>query len=200
MQKRCVYLIGCGVFRFALEHLAIAKRYPDLTIELLPSHLHLYPGQLRHSLLEGFSRTGRRQDHERCRVICLYGQCCQGIDEVCRAHGAVRVPGLHCYEILLGPDRFARTVADCPGTFFLERDFIEHFSEYCHIPFELDDPDMRRIFFGHYRRLVYLRQPNDPDFSKRLATLARFLDLELNVKEVNYSFLDKLLFDIINED
>jgi hypothetical protein len=200
MQQRHVHLISCGVFRFALEHLAITKRYPNLTIELLPSHLHLFPGQLKDTLQEKFATTAQRQNQEQCKVVCLYGQCFQGIDEVCRTHRAVRVPGLHCYEILLGPDCFAQIIADCPGTFFLERDFIEHFREYCHIPLELDDPDMRQLFFGHYRRLFYLRQPDDPDFSERLIELARFLDLELSMEDVDYRFLDKLLFDIINKD
>jgi hypothetical protein len=111
----------------------------------------------------------------------------------CERHGLARVTGIHCDEILLGHERFQEIIQEVTGTYFLERDLIVNFEQYCQKPLELDDAEIREAIFRHYRRLLYLRQPSDPDLMPRATKIADFLGLRLETTDVDYSFLDKQL-------
>ena len=88
-----------------------------------------------------------------------------------------RVPGAHCYEMLLGSGRYENIINETPGTYFSERELILNFAEYCSDPLELHDKEMRRLYFKRYERLMYVRQPSDPDLLSRASELADFLHL-----------------------
>lgn len=109
----------------------------------------------------------------------------------CERLGLARVAGIHCDEILLGHERFQEIIQEVTGTYFLERDLIVNFEHYCQKPLELDDAEIREAIFRHYQRLLYLRQPSDPDLMSRAAKIADFLGLRLETVDVDYSFLNE---------
>ena len=185
-------LIACGVFRSALEHLRVEERYPRLRSHYLPSNLHLRLHDLRSQLSETI--TSARQKSE--RILCLYGTCFPDIEDFCRLQGVTKVPGLHCFETLLGSEQYQHIIEEMPGTYFLERDLILNFEEYCLEPLELHDEEMRKSFFEHYERVVYLRQPSDPDLLSKANELATFLQLSLEIRDADYSHLKKILSDL----
>jgi hypothetical protein len=84
-----------------------------------------------------------------------------------------------------------------PGTYFLERELILNFAEYCSEPLELHDEEMRKSFFEHYERIVYVRQPSDPDLVSRARELAELLHLTLEIRDADYRHFDKILTDLI---
>jgi len=182
-------IVACGVFRTALEHLGIEERADNLRLTFLPPHLHLRPDELKRRIAEEFRASGARGE----KILCLFGECCPGLPELCRDHGAEKVPGLHCYEILLGAERCRDILEENAGTYFLLRELIVDFDRLCLRPLELDDPSMRNCFFEHYRKLLYVRQPGDPDLEPRARELARFLELELDVADADYSHLESSL-------
>ena len=186
-------LIACGVFRSALEHLRVEERYPRLRSHYLPSNLHLRLQDLRSQLSETI--TSARQKSE--RILCLYGACFPDIEDFCRHQGVTKVPGFHCYEMLLGGEQYQNIMDEIPGTYFLERDLILNFEEYCLEPLELHDEEMRKSFFEHYERIVYVRQPSDPDLLFKANELATFLQLSLEIRDADYSYLKKILNDLL---
>ena len=186
-------VIACGVFRPALEHLRVEERYPRLRSHYLPSNLHLRPQDLRRQLSETI--TSARQKNE--RILCLYGTCFPDIEDFCRHQGVTKVPGLHCFETLLGSKQYENIMNEMPGTYFLERDLILNFEEYCLEPLELHDEEMRKSFFEHYKRTVYLRQPADPDLLSKANELATFLQLSLEIWDADYAHLEQILTDLL---
>jgi len=130
------------------------------------------------------------------RVVCLYGDCFPGIDDFCEQHGVVKVPGHYCYEILLGTERFRQLINEMTGTYFAERDLILNFEEYCMRPLELQDEEMKSYCFGQYQRLLYVRQPSDPNLVPRAGEVADFLGLFLDISDVDYSYLEKNLIKL----
>jgi hypothetical protein len=104
--------------------------------------------------------------------------------------------GFHCFEMLLGSEQYENVINEMPGTYFLERDLILNFEEYCLEPLELHDEEMRKSFFEHYERIVYLRQPSDPDLLSKANELATFLQLSLEIRDADYSHLKKILNDL----
>ena len=186
-------LIVCGVFRPALEHLRVEERYPRLRFSYLPSNLHLRPQDLRKQLSETINSARQRKE----RILCLYGTCFPDIEDFCRHQGVTKVPGFHCFETLLGSKQYEKIINETPGTYFLERDLILNFEEYCLEPLELHDEEMRKSFFEHYERIVYLRQPSDPDLLSKANELATFLQLSLKIWDADYSHLEQILTDLL---
>ena len=131
------------------------------------------------------------------RVICLYGECFPGIDDFCQQHGVIKVTGHYCYEMLLGSERFRRLIEEMAGTYFAERDLILNFEEYCVRPLELRDEEMRKYCFKQYRRLLYVRQPADPDLVPQAGEMAEFLKLSLDIRDADYSHLEKKLIELV---
>jgi len=188
-------IIACMVFKPALEHYNLKKRYPDLRITFLPSHLHLKPQGLKNRLLKEISSAKKRNE----RIICLYGECFPEISDFCQEHGVIKVPGDYCHEMLLGTDKFRQLIDETTGTYFAEKDLIQNFEEYCLLPLELHDNEMRRYCFEHYQKLLYVRQPSDPDLMTQASKLAEFLELSLDVSDADYSHLEKTLIELLQQ-
>ena len=186
-------IIACAVFKPAMEHLQLENRYNHLRFTYLPSDLHLMPLKLKDRLQQELDSAQIRGE----RTICLYGNCFPSIEDFCQQHGAIKVPGHYCYEMLLGSERFRQLIEEMAGTYFLEKDLILNFEEYCMRPLELYDEDMKKCCFEHYQRLLYVRQPSDPDLAPRASELAEFLSLFLEISDADYSSLEKKLIEII---
>ena len=186
-------IVACVVFKPAIEYLQLERRYPNLRLTYLPSNLHLRPQELEKRLLAGIKAAQKRNE----RVICLYGDCFPDIDDFCQEHGVSKVPGHYCYEMLLGSERFRQLIEEMTGTYFVEKDLILNFEEYCVRPLELRDEEMRKYCFQQYRRLLYVRQPSDPDLVAQASEVADFIGLSLDISDVDYSYLEKRLIELL---
>ena len=186
-------IIACAVFKPALNYLKLGSKYINLHFTYLPSGLHMRPQELKNRLLKEIAAAQKRNE----RVICLYGTCFPDIDDFCRQHGAIKVPGHYCYEMLLGTDRFRQLLKETAGTYFAEKELILHFEEYCIRPLELYDEEMRKYCFEHYKRFLYVRQPADPELVSQASEVAKFLELALYVSDANYSYLKKELTKLL---
>ncbi len=191
--QKITRIIACGVFKPAIEYLQLERRYPNLRLTYLPSKLHLKPQELKRLLLREI--TGAKKRNE--RIICLYGECFPDISDFCEQHGILKVPGAYCYEMLLGTERFKQLIDETAGTYFLEEDLIINFEEYCMRPLELEDEEMRKQCFEHYKRLLYVRQPSDPDLLTTAGELAKFLEVSLEIRDADYSHLEKSLIELL---
>ncbi|MDY6834782.1 MAG: DUF1638 domain-containing protein [Chloroflexota bacterium] len=186
-------IIACSVFKPAIEYLNLRNKYPRLRVTYLPSNLHLYPQRLRTRLMKNISVAQRIGDD----TICLYGDCFPCIDKVCEQHGVKKAVGVHCYEMLLGPSTFQRIMDETAGTYFVERDLVLNFNQFCVEPLELYDEEMRKCCFEHYKKLLYIRQPSDPDLVCKAREEADFLGLSLEIVDADYSYIERVLNDLI---
>jgi hypothetical protein len=191
-----ISIIACGVFRPVLEQLNLAERFPGLNVTYLPSNLHLNPNELKNCLLKEIIASQKRDE----RIICLYGECFKDIDILCKQYGIIKIEGHHCYEIFLGREKFRKIMDESAKTYFLEKDLVLNFEEYCVRPLELYDGEMKELFFKNYERLVYVRQPSDPDLIPTVNNIADFLRLSLIVRDADYLHFEKTLIDLIGPD
>jgi hypothetical protein len=186
-------LIACGVFRSALEYLNLKKRHSTLHVTLLPSNLHLRPQELRNTLSEEIGLAQERNE----RTLCLYGNCFSDFGDFCSHHGVYKVPGHHCFQMLLGSKRYEDIMKEMVGSYFMERDLILHFEKYCLEPLALLEDEIRRALFKPYRRIIYIRQPSDPDLVPQAEELAGFLGLPFEIRDADYSYLKQALVNLI---
>lgn len=191
-----VRIIACGVFRPVLEQLKLVERFPGLNVTYIPSNLHINPHGLKNYLLKKIISSQKMNE----RVICLYGECFQDIDILCKEYGVIKIEGHHCYEIFLGRGKFREIMNENAKTYFLEKDLVLNFEEYCVKPLELYDEEMKELFFKNYERLVYVRQSSDPDLIPTVNNIADFLGLFIIVRDADYSNFEKSLIDLIGFD
>jgi hypothetical protein len=192
-KHNIVRILACRVFKPALEHLRLKSEGSDIRVTYLPPNLHLRPQELGKYLRREIAAAERRKE----RIICLYGDCFPGISDYCRRHGASRVPGPFCWEMLLGNERYNRLIDENAGTYFLEKELICNFRDYCVEPLELYDEEMKEECFKHYHRLLYVRQPSDPDLIAEANEIAKFLGLSLEIQDADYSHLEKRLRELL---
>jgi hypothetical protein len=183
-------IIACGVFRDALRQIEPQHFHQNVFITYITPVSHNYPAKLKEEILCQINLAKKAGDS----ILCLYGRCYPDLDHHLNEMGIPRVPGEHCYEILLGSRRFHAIIDEEAGTYFVEKDLILNFHEYCIKPLELDDPLMRESYFKHYTRLAYIRQPFDPDtVMPNVHDISRLLDLKTLVIDSDYSELTKNL-------
>jgi len=190
---KTIGIIACAVFKPAIEALKLERVYRNLRLTYLPSNLHLRPPELKERMLTEIKVAQKRNE----RVICLYGDCFPGIDDLCLEYVVSKVPGHYCYEMLIGSERFSQLLNEIAGTYFAEKELIQNFEEYCVIPLELHDEEMKGYCFNQYQRLLYVRQPSDPNLVARAGEVADFLGLSLDISDVDYSYLEKSLIGLL---
>jgi hypothetical protein len=184
-----IQIIACSVFKDALLYLSDRMQDCPFCFTYLPSYLHLTPNVLKERLSTSIQQIKATGD----RLGCLYGDCYANIDNHLGPIGVIRMPYVHCYEIFIGKKRYQQIISDQPGTFFIEKEFLLDFENLCRIPMELDDPEMRRLFFHHYQQIIYIRQPLDPDLSDKANDVANLLELKLNIIDADYTELNGFL-------
>ena len=191
-MSTCIHIIACAVFKDALAYLAEWIDQRPFTVTFLPAHLHLNPRALKKNLLNTIGQVKM----ERTCMGCLYGQCFPDIDTCLASAQALRIPCGYCYEVFLGHQRYNRIMTEQPGTFFVEKELLLDFDNLCRSPLELDDPDMRKMYFTHYQQIIYIRQPLDPDLSQQANSVSNLLNLQLKTVDADYTELKQFLIKL----
>jgi len=175
VQPRCL-VIGCGALGRELVELARRPGLEHLDVTCLPAQLHNRPERIPDAVARRIRAA--RPDYE--RIFVAYADCGTGglLDRVLEAEGVERLAGAHCYEVYAGREAFARLTDDDPATFFLTDFLARHFETLVYAGLGLDrHPELLPIYFGNYRRLVYLAQSDDPDLTERARRAADRLGL-----------------------
>jgi len=109
-------LIACGALGAHLREI-IGRRGWPVELHCLPALLHNRPAQIAAHA----ERLARPALARGARVVLAYADCGTygALDELCARLGLARLPGLHCYDVLAGPDRLAALFAAEPGTYLL---------------------------------------------------------------------------------
>lgn len=155
-----VLVIGCGAL--ARELVALTGRLPDVDVTCLPPSLHNRPGGIPGAVRDGIRAA--RAAGRYTRIFVAYADCGTGglLDRVLRSEGVERLPGAHCYEFFAGEPDFARLAEDEPATFWLTDFLARNFERLVIRGLGIDrHPELEAMYFGNYRRLVYLSQTDD---------------------------------------
>ena len=116
------------------------------------------------------------------------------LDGLCTRLGLRRLPGLHCYDVLAGPDRMRAVFEAEPGTYVLTDFLVRSFRRTVLAELGLDrHPELWPDYFGHYRRLVWLAQQRDPALEAAAERVAARFGLPLTVVETGTSRLEREL-------
>lgn len=189
-------LIACGALAQPAAEIAERRGWP-LAVHPLPPLLHNQP-----QLIAGEVRTlaGRLlADGE--RVAIGYADCGTygALDQVCAELGVERLPGLHCYDVLAGPERLAAFFEEQPGTYVLTDFLVRSFARTVVRELGLDrHPELRDDYFGTYTRVVWLAQEPDDELLRLAEQAAATIGLPLTVVDTGHAGLESALEDLVD--
>lgn len=181
----------CGALAREVKAL-IDERGWEVDLYGIPALHHLDPRLIVKAVDDRLAELARRHR----QVVVVYGDCGTAgvLDQVLARHGATRVSGPHCYEMLAGDPEFTRLVAERPGTFFLTDWLVRSFERAVVRPLGLDrHPDLLPVYFGNYTQVLYLCQFPSPQLDARAQAIADYLGLPLEVRRVGLGQLAQRL-------
>jgi hypothetical protein len=182
-----VLVVGCGAL--ARELVELTRPLPNVDVACLPPELHNRPGGIP-SRVRARIRQGRREGYE--RIFVAYADCGTGglLDPILAEEGVERLPGAHCYEFFAGRNDFARLADEEPATFWLTDFLARNFERLVVRGLGIDrHPELESMYFGNYRRLVYLSQTDDPDLLEMARRAADRLGLDFEHRHTGYGEL-----------
>jgi hypothetical protein len=174
-------LITCGALAREIVALTRANEWDRMQITCLPAHLHNDPEKIPEGV-----RARIREGRERYeKIYVLFADCGTGgqLDKVLEEEGVERILGNHCYEVFAGASGFEDIVASEPASFFLTDFLVRHFDRLIIEGMGIDrHPKLKKVFFGKYKRLVYLAQRPDDELVAKAEEAAETLGLELEMR------------------
>jgi hypothetical protein len=170
-------VIGCGALAPELVELTRRAGLPAMDLTCLPASLHNRP-ELIPGAVAARIRRARGDGYD--RIFIAYADCGTGglLDRVLEDEGVTRLEGAHCYEVYAGRAAFAALHDEEPGTFYLTDYLVRNFDRLVVRGLGLDrHPELLPVYFGNYRRLVYLAQLDDASLTARAGAAAARLGL-----------------------
>jgi len=182
--------IACGALAKETKEL-IDKYNWDVELKALPALHHMTPHKITRDLDAMLAEIRRQYD----RILVVYGHCgATGIDAVLAKHNVERVSGPHCYEIYGGAAQFAQLMAEEPGTFFLTDWLLRAYKKAVLWSLGLDKhPELAPLYFGNYRRLIYLSQSPNQKLIAKAQAIADSMGWKFEHRPVGYGELETRL-------
>lgn len=176
-MKKKVLVIACGAIAKELVRISRLNAWQHLQFQCLPPELHNRPEQIPAAVRAKIeSQAGAFE-----KIFVAYADCGTGgkLDEVLDEFGVERIAGAHCYEFFAGSENFMELADAEPGSFYLTDFLVRHFDRLVIKGLAMDQlPHLIPVYFGNYKRLVYLAQTDSEELQERAKKYAEFLQLE----------------------
>lgn len=187
-----VLAIACGALAHEVLALKRLNGWDHLDLHCLPANLHLWPERIPAAV----EAAVRRWRGDYATILVLYADCGTGgaLQATCRDLGVEMIEGPHCYAFFEGNAAFAEH-ADSEITAFYLTDFLaRQFDAFVWRPMGLDrHPELRDLYFGHYTKLVYQAQTDDPALDAKAREAAARLGLAYERRFTGYGDLARFL-------
>ena len=185
-------LISCGALAREIITIIRSNSWDHMQVKCLPAHLHNDPEKIPEEV--------RKRIRENCecfdQIFVLFSDCGTGglLDKVLKEEGVEPIFGNHCYEVYSGTCEFEQLVAAEPASFFLTDFLVRHFKRLIIEGMGIDrHPQLLDIFFGKYKRLVYLAQKPDSLLATKAEEAAQRLGLDLDIRITGYGGYESFL-------
>ncbi len=185
-------VIACGALAHELTALMRANGWDSVAVQCLPAMLHNRPEEIPQAVRAAICAARTRYRH----IFVAYADCGTGgaLDRVLEQEGVERIAGAHCYEFFAGARLFRELSEAEPGTFYLTDFLARHFERLVVKGLGLDrHPELEPLYFGNYRKLVYLSQTVDAMLAERAREAAARLNLVFEHRHTGYGGLHAAL-------
>jgi len=175
-------IIACGALAHELTTVVRRNGWEHLEIQCLPARLHNTPERITDAVREKIHSARGRYQH----IYVAYADCGTGgrLDAMLREESVERIGGNHCYEFFAATPVFEAINEQEPGTFYLTDYLVRHFDRLIIRDLGIEaHPELQAMYFGNYRKLVYLAQRPDDELMEKARAAARRLGLEFEYRK-----------------
>ena len=187
-KKRPLLLIACGALAHEVMAVLRLSGLQGVEVQCLPAKLHNTPQRIPEAV-----RTKIREERRHFqRIFVLYGDCGTGglLDDVLAEEGVERIAGAHCYEFFATTPAFNEMTEAEPASFYLTDFLVRHFDRLVWKGLGIDrHPELLPLYFGNYRRLIYLAQTDAPALRAKAEAAAARLGLAYEYRFTGYGDL-----------
>jgi hypothetical protein len=184
-----VLLLACGALAREIVDLIERNRWQGFDLQCLPAKWHNTPDKIVPALAE---KIREAKGHYKS-IFVLYGDCGTGgqLDALLQREGIERIEGPHCYAFFSDNDEFERHADDDVTSFFLTDYLAKHFEKLIWTGLGMDrHPELLPLYFGNYRKIVYLAQTRDEELAKKAMAAAKKLGLDFEYRFTGYGELE----------
>lgn len=181
-------VLACGAL--AREIIALTGHMPHIDLQCLPAILHNHPERITQAVEDAVEH---HKDHYET-IFVAYADCGTGgqLQTACNRLGVEMIKGPHCYSFFEGNAAFA--ARDEIDAFYLTDFLARQFDAFVTKPLGLDThPELTEIYFGNYRKLIYLAQTQDPELVEKAKACAAKLNLSYDYRFTGYGDLETTL-------
>ena len=193
METPTTVVIACGALAREITALIKANGWQHLKIQCLPAKLHNDPMAIAPAVRE---KIHHLRDQGYADLFVAYGDCGTGgeLDRVIEEEGVQRLPGPHCYSFFAGESAFERLHEAEFGTFYLTDFLARHFERLIIRDMGIEQhPELLPMYFGNYKKLVYLAQIEDAQLRALAEKAAEQLGLDYEYQFTGYGELESAL-------
>lgn len=193
-----VLVIACGAIARELVRIQKLNGWTHIEFQCLPPELHNRPEKIPAAVVETIE--SRQEDY--ARVFVGYADCGTGglLDRALVGTGVERIPGAHCYEFFAGSEVFHALAEEEPGSFYLTDFLVRHFDRLVWKGLGLDrQPELASLYFGNYKRVVYIAQAESETLQDMAAEQAERLGLAYEYRFRGDQPLSALLQPLLEE-
>jgi hypothetical protein len=172
-----VLVIACGAIARELVRIKQLNEWSHIDFQCLPAELHNTPERIP-AAVQAQIEAGRDQY---AKIFVAYADCGTGglLDRALEPYGIERIPGAHCYEFFAGSQAFHHLADEEPGSFYLTDFLVRHFDRLVIRGLGLDRrPQLMPVYFGNYKRVVYLAQTDSEELDCLAREHAQYLGLD----------------------
>lgn len=188
-------VVACGALAHELTTVVRQNGWQHLEIQCLPARLHNTPDKITDAVRDKIHAARGRYR----RIYVAYADCGTGgrLDAMLEQEGVERIGGNHCYEFFAGTNVFDAINNAEPGTFYLTDYLVKHFDRLIIRDLGIEEhPELQSMYFGNYKRLVYLAQRPDAELTRKAEAAAHRLGLEFEYRETGLQPFNAALHDM----
>jgi hypothetical protein len=182
-------VICCSALMRDLSVIFKANDWRHIEIDCITAELHNYPDKITAAVKTRIDIA----KHKKQQIFVAYADCGTGgrLDALLQKEQVQRLDGAHCYEFFAGKNQFELFSEAELGTFYLTDFLVRHFDRLVIRGLGLDrKPELQPLYFGHYRKLVYLSQSADEGLKVAAQQAAKRLSLEYQYYHTGRSGLE----------
>ena len=180
-----ILILGCGAL--AREILAITRDFDHIDLQCLPAVFHNHPEKIVPGVRKVVAENGHYD-----KIFLVYADCGTGgeLQRVAEELGLEMMSGPHCFAFFQGTEDFLSKIDEEFTSFYLTDFLARQFDAFLWKPLGLDKhPELRDSYFGHYEKLVYQAQSDDPKLLEKAKDCAARLQLPFEYRFTGYGDL-----------
>lgn len=184
--KGKILLIACGALAREIIALRELNNWTHIDLTCLPAIYHNAPDKITPAIRDAVEKW--RGSYE--QVFIVYADCGTGgqLHAASEEMGVEMLQGPHCYSFFEGNEAFAER--DEITAFYLTDFLARQFEAFVWKPLGLDrHPELLDMYFGHYEKLVYQSQIDDPQLVDQAKSYAARMGLEFEHRHTGYGDL-----------